>query len=72
MPSEYLLGFSSPLRLRGDIGFHKEKNLKHVGDIRVGVGKVGGRSVDGRRVGGWKVGGRDKQSRIEKEKYDNT
>lgn len=48
MPSEYLLGFSSPLRLRGDIGFHKEKNLKHVGDIRVGVGKVGGRSVGGR------------------------
>lgn len=67
MPSEYLLGFSSPLRLRGDIGFHKEKNLKHVGDIR-----VGGRSVGGRRVGGWKVGGRDKQSRIGKEKYDNT
>lgn len=67
MPSEYLLGFSSPLRLRGDIGFHKEKNLKHVG-----VGKVGGRSVGGRWVGGWKVGGRDKQSRIGKEKYDNT
>lgn len=62
MPSEYLLGFSSPLRPRGDIGFHKEKNLKH----------VGGRSVGGRRVGGWKVGGRDKQSRIGKEKYDNT